>query len=354
MASLRVLIVEPAGGLWGSERALLDLIDASPELDVAVCCPPATPLIAELEARGVRVLPWLIERLHEKGRWQRLLAALGLLRACLAFKPDVIHLNQSGVYRVCLPAARLLGLKLVCHVRIFEDAAYLAGCKPRQARLKAIIAISDAVEAEIRRFASLAAIPVVRIYDAFAPALPGPAGTQVPPRIACVGRVTPIKGHEVLVAAMALVEVLPQSTECMIVGDGEAGYVATLKAQAPRSVRWVGFADDVPALLASCTVLACPSHREPLGRVVFEAWAAGAVPVVFAGAGGAAEVVAAADGGLIYREQTPACLAEALATALALPPGEAARLIANGRAWLQANCAPAPYGEAIATVLGGN
>ena len=32
-------------------------------------------------------------------------------------------------------------------------------------------------------------------------------------------------------------------------------------------------------------VLACPSHREPLGRVVFEAWDAGAVPVVFAGAG---------------------------------------------------------------------
>jgi glycosyltransferase involved in cell wall biosynthesis len=350
----RTLIIEPAGGLWGSERALLDLVDAAPGIDFAVCCPGGTPLIAELELRGVRVLPWFIARLHEKSRWHRLLAALGVLRACLAFRPEVIHLNQSGAYRVCQPAARLLGLKLVSHVRIFEDAAYLAGCRPRAERLQVIIAISHAIADEIASFDQLAAIPVVCIYDAFAPAPPMPDVERVPGRIACVGRITPIKGQDVLIEAMTLAHLLPKDIECLMIGDGDPDYVARIQSRGPASVRWSGFVENVPRLLASCAVLVCPSHREPLGRVVLEAWAAGAVPVVFAGSGGAAEVVAAADGGIIYREQTPTSLVEALATALALSPAEANRLTANGRAWLKSNCAPEPYGRALATVLAGH
>ena len=349
---MRVLVIEPAGGLWGSERALLDLIDAAPQLDIAVCCPPGTPLIAELEKRGIRVLPWFIARLHEKSRWQRLLAALGVLRACLAFRPQVIHLNQSGVYRVCRPAARLRALRLVGHVRIFEDAAYLAGCQPQPDRLKAIIAISEAVAAEIGRFDQLTGIPVVRIYDAFAPAPARPDVARLPLRIACVGRVTPIKGQDVLIAALALEE-MPQGIECIVVGDGDPDYVAMLKAADQGRVQWTGFSGDVPSLLASSAVLACPSHREPLGRVVFEAWDAGAVPVVFAGAGGAAEVVAAAGGGVIYHDQTPRSLAAALAAALTLSPAEASDRIANGRSWLKANCALEPYGRAVTAVLAG-
>ena len=57
---IRILIVEPAGGLWGSERALLDLIEAVPHLEIAVCCPPQTRLEAELKKRGVCVLPHFI------------------------------------------------------------------------------------------------------------------------------------------------------------------------------------------------------------------------------------------------------------------------------------------------------
>jgi len=112
----RTLIIEPAGGLWGSERALLDLIESAPGLEVAVCCPPRTPLAGELERRGVRVLPWFIERLHQKSRWRRALAAVGVLRACLVFRPDVIHINQSGAWRVTLPARR--SLKIASQLRL--------------------------------------------------------------------------------------------------------------------------------------------------------------------------------------------------------------------------------------------
>ena len=70
----RVLVIEPAGNLWGSERALLDVVDRMPA-EVGVCCPPGRPIIAELDRRSIRVLPYFIYGLHEKGRWTRLMAA---------------------------------------------------------------------------------------------------------------------------------------------------------------------------------------------------------------------------------------------------------------------------------------
>jgi glycosyltransferase involved in cell wall biosynthesis len=347
---MRILVIEPAGGLWGSERALLDLIASAPTLQFAVCGPPHTPLCAELQRRGIPLFPWFVERLHEKPRWRRAQAALGVLRACMAFRPDAIHLNQTGAWRVALPAAMLLRLPLIAHVRIFEDVAYLAERRPSPAQLGAVVAISGAVEQELRRRPELAAIPVHRLLDAYQSQPEAAPVARHPHRLACVGRITTIKGQELLLQALAEAEALSDA-ECLLIGAGEPEVVQPLKARSPRQVVWCGVAANVPELLRSCNVLVCPSHREPLGRVIFEAWDAGAVPVVFAGSGGAAEVVSAADAGLLYTEQTPAALGQAIVAALALPPAEHARLIANGRAWLLANCSPQHYGQAITRVF---
>jgi glycosyltransferase involved in cell wall biosynthesis len=355
---IRALIVESSGELWGSERALLDLIQATPHLEVAVCCPPQSRLEDELKRRGVRVLPYFIAGLHQKSRRRRFHAAVGVLRACLSFRPDVIHLNQSGAYRVTLPAAMILGLPIVGHVRIFEDATYLAQQRPDSRRLKGIVAISGAIENEVRGFNSLSAVPVHRIYDPYV-SVPSETGAikRERGRIACVGRITPIKGQEVLLDAVALADALPEDAECLIVGDGEAEYIERLKAKmrgkGQGRIQWSGFVERVDPLLRSCAVLACPSHREPLGRVIFEAWDAGAVPVVYAGAGGSAEIVSAADGGIVYGDQTPECLARALSAAIRLDDREAERFVENGRAWMAAHCSPGPCGSAFSAVLAG-
>src|SRR5205809_7794510 len=104
----RALIIEPSGNLWGSERSLLDLLRGMPETEVAVCCPPGTTLNPELEKLGICTLPYYLYGLHKKSKWHRLHAAIGVLRACLEFRPDVVHLNQSGSYKVVLLAAILL------------------------------------------------------------------------------------------------------------------------------------------------------------------------------------------------------------------------------------------------------
>ncbi len=356
----RALVIEASGNLWGSERALLDLLGAVPKLEVAVCCPPQVPLDSELEKLHIRTLPYYVYGLREKSKLHRLQAAAGVVRACLEFRPDVIYLNQSGCYKVALPAATLLDLPIVAHVRIFEDAAYLARQSPVPRRLRGIIAISSAVEREIRRFQQLDSIQLHRIYDAYAPATLAPQNSPQPKRIvnrlACVGRLVPVKGQDVLVGALCMLEDFDGGLECLFIGEGEGSFVQELKQIALRgnpasSIRWLGFVGDVLSLLQTCSVLVCPSHSEPLGRVIFEGWDAGALPVVFAGSGGAAEIVAAADGGILYDEQTPQSLAMALRKALELDGDARNKLVHNGLLWMSTNCNSEAYGETISTIL---
>jgi len=355
----RALVVEGAGNLWGSERALVDLLAGMPAGAAAVCCPPNRPLNAELEKCAIRMFPYYVDELHRKSKWHRALAALGVLRACFEFKPEAIYLNQSGAYKVALPAATLLNIPIVAHIRIFEDVAYLARQGPNPSRLRALIAISGAISDEIRRFKELSAIPRFQVYDAYAPSCgpsPEAAPKRIANRIACIGRLTPIKGQDMLIPALRLIKDRKQTVDCVIAGQGSEDFVGALKqaaADAGVSIRWLGFVHNVVALLESCAVLVCPSRREPLGRVILEAWEGGTVPVVFSGSRGAAEIVTAARGGILYDRQTPESLAAALQEALNLDPTRSAELVSNGRSWMATNCNQRTSSKAVMRVISG-
>jgi glycosyltransferase involved in cell wall biosynthesis len=355
----RVLIVEPAGNLGGSERALLDLVGHLRDCELAVCCPPKRPLVPDLKKRSIRLFPRFIGALNQRSPWKRLRTAAGVLRAALAFRPDVLYLNQSGCYRVVLPAAVLLGLPMVGHVRHFEDVAYLARSRPSPRRLRGIIAISATILEELRSFPELKHIRIHHLYDAYTPEadpLAQHVPERVPYRVACVGRVVPNKGQDVLVEAVGCLKRDGEHMECWVLGDGAHDFMERLRLRAAdigvaSRFAWLGTRDDIVAHLRTCKALACPSHREALGRVIFEAWNAGTVPIVFRGSGGAAEIIAAADAGIIYDEQSPQALAAAIATALHLGRDEVTRMISNGRAWMAANCEPRRYGAALAAIL---
>ncbi len=350
---MRLLVIEPAGNLWGSERALLDLLDGLKGIEAAVCCPPDSALQAELERRGITVFPHFIYGLHNKSKWRRLQAAHGVLRACLNWHPDIIYLNQSGVYRTVLPAARIMRLPIVAHVRIFEDVDYLARQAPDPARLCGLIAISSAIESAIEKMPSLRHIRRHCLYDAYqrAPSPSAGAPERTPNRIACVGRAVPVKGQDILVGAMALLASEGMAPECLMAGEGDEGYLAQLKSTSPENVQWLGFVREMIPLLRSCAFLVCPSRVEPLGRVIFEAWDAGAVPVVCAQSGGAAEIITASGGGILYDLPTPQSLAAALRQGLALDVPARESLIQKGRMWMECHCSPRNYGVAVSGIL---
>jgi Glycosyl transferases group 1 len=359
-AMTRTLVIEASGNLWGSERALLDLLDTLPILEVGVCCPPQMPLNAELEKRQIRTLPYYVYGLHKKSRRHRLQAAAGVLRACMEFRPDVIYLNQCGSYKVTLPAATILDLPIVTHIRIFEDAAILqcngrdhvsfGGLSPlvRQSRRKSedsdnstpsgfIEFMTDTllrcsrIKTFLRKRGLLTASPVSGAWYRS-------------------------KGRMFLSELCAYPRNSRKLGNVCFVGDGEQPFINDLQQMASRgnpsfAIQWLGFVGDVFSLLPTCSVLVCPSHKEPLGRVILEAWDAGVVPVAFAGSGGAAEIVAAAQGGILYDEQTPSSLATALHEALELDPGRRAQLVNNGRSWMFRNCDLETYGKTISTIL---
>ena len=289
----------------------------------------------------------------------RIGAAIGIVRACFEFRPTVIHLNQAGCYRVALPAATLFAVPIVAHVRIFEDVEYLAKQNPNPRRLRGIVAISSAVERALRGETALSEIPIHMLYDPYAAkyARSERRDDRGMTRIGCVGRVAPIKGQDLLIdAAHQLMKGGEVSFKCLIAGDGQAEYVSQLKSKAAggaaaSSIIWLGTLSDVGPMIRTCVALVCPSRREPLGRVIFEAWDAGAVPLACASSGGAAEVIAAADGGILYPDPSPKSLAAALRTVLQMPEHRAKTLVARGRAWVAEHCDQKKYGKALAKIL---
>lgn len=109
------------------------------------------------------------------------------------------------------------------------------------------------------------------------------------PLLLGMGRLHENKAFDVLL--QALVDV-PQAY-LWLAGDGPLDQ--DLRQLAERlgvtdRVRFLGWRDDGPALLAAADVLVCPSRVEPLGNVILEAWAQG-VPVVAAASSGPSALI---------------------------------------------------------------
>lgn len=133
-----------------------------------------------------------------------------------------------------------------------------------------------------------------------------------------LGRLHPNKGFDVLFEALARAPKI----YLWLAGEGPEGDALRQKAGAlgiEGRVRFLGWRDDVPALLASCDMLVCPSRREPLGNTVIEAMAA-RKPVIATETAGPRELIMPGETGLLV----PVEDADALARAMQSLAGNAA------------------------------
>jgi glycosyltransferase involved in cell wall biosynthesis len=136
--------------------------------------------------------------------------------------------------------------------------------------------------------------------------------------VIAVGRLSPEKGFEVLVAAARKVLAQLPRTGFLLIGDGPS------RRELEESVRSAGIADrfviagfssDVDLILPHADVLAQSSHTEGLPNVVLEACAAG-VPVVATAVGGTGEVVRDGWNGYLVSAKDDEALASRLAELL--------------------------------------
>ena len=316
--------------------------------------------------------------------WACLGYSLRLARLARKLGADLIHTNSLKADLYGGLAGRLAGIPVLWHVRDSIDGHYLPA--PVAAAFRclsrviptAVVANSESTLQTLRLgrrklaatvYSGIAAssgapptfsslpdawdvdIRQMVIHDgcdaqAFGPAqvfgFRTPPAAPLAPVVALVGRIADWKGQHIFIEAAALVRNRFPEARFQIIGAplfGEHEYEKALHRQVAElgvgdRVAFLGFREDVPALLARADIVVHASTLgEPFGQVVIEGMAAGK-PVVATNGGALPEIVIPGETGLLVPMGDAPALAVAIESLLANPSWGAA-LGAAGRRRVQ-------------------
>lgn len=341
MTPPRILFVDHAGVLGGAELSLMDVATAFAS-SASVVLLADGPFRAALEARGLSVAVEPLRAMATVKKRSVLpspAAALDAWRVAgrviaRAHDADILYANSQKAFIVCALAGARSGRRVVWHLRDILAPPHFSRSTVRVAVWLAnryasrIIANSEATRRAFIDAGGREALVRV-VYNGIDPApfdavTPGAAhalrasfGAQPGTTVAVhVGRFHQWKGQHVLLRALAT---LP-GMHAWIVGAplfGEHAVDAELRELAAAlrvddRVRFLGFRDNVPALLRAADVVVHSSvYPEPFGRVVVEGMLAGR-PVIAANAGGVPEIVTDGETGLLVPPGDVPALAAAL------------------------------------------
>lgn len=155
-----------------------------------------------------------------------------------------------------------------------------------------------------------------------------------PPVIGFLGRLSPEKGADILLQAVAILKQKNIVVKVKIGGAGEEENSLrnlTEKLEITSQVEFCGWIsnEQKPDFFKNIDVLCVPSHYESFGLVVLEAWAYG-VPVIASEVDGLAEIIANGETGLLFPKNDATALAENIEKLLFSDDNLAQKLIANG------------------------
>ncbi|MGH9288695.1 MAG: glycosyltransferase family 4 protein [Acidimicrobiales bacterium] len=285
--------------------------------------------------RGLPATGWSVHELPVAGAWPRPdTAARASLARTLSTVPDgavalIDGLVACGVPDVVVPQARRLKLVVLVHLPLGEEVGPAPGPAAELAALEretlhaasAVVATSPWAARRLVVKHGLAADRVHVATPGADPAPPAP-GTDGATRLLCLGSVTPTKGQDLLVEALAAVADLPWS--CDLVGPlrRDPVHVAAVRCAIERHglgqrVRLTGprTGAQLATAFAAADLLVLPSRVECYGMVVTEALARG-IPVLAAAVGGVPETLGHDPDGRVPGIVVPPANLTALAAAL--------------------------------------
>jgi glycosyltransferase involved in cell wall biosynthesis len=264
--------------------------------------------------------------------------ALDRLDAVLTEAPAGAVVLLDGIVacaapEVVVPHAERLRLAVVVHLPLADEtglsppvaAALDAGERRTLQAASVVVATSAAVG---RRLGDRHGLDASRIVVAPPGVDPAPVTASTPSgtRLICVAAVTPRKGQDVLVEALAEVADLPWTCVCAGPLDRDPTHIRSVRARVgalglEARIRFPGplAGSDLAALYASADLLVLASRNEPYGMVVTEALAR-AIPVLGTDVDGVPEALGKAPDGA--------------PPGLLVPPGDPAPLAAALRLWL--------------------
>jgi len=247
-------------------------------------------LCRELVALGVDVRETAVD-----GTWPRPgPAAREELARTLARVPDggVVLLDglvACGVPDVVVPHAGRLRLVVLVHLPLADETGLAADVAAEldvaeREVLRAAAAVVGTSPVASRRLVEHHGLAPQRVHTVPPGVDPAPVapGTDGVSRLLCVASVTPRKGHDVLLDALATLVDVPWTLECVGPLPAGSAHVAALRRHALGDrVRFAGPLDGEPLAraYAAADLFVLPSRAETYGMVVTEALARG-IPVV--------------------------------------------------------------------------
>jgi glycosyltransferase involved in cell wall biosynthesis len=249
-----------------------------------------------------------------------------LSREIEMFRPDVVLTWMNRATAFCPRAGGSGGFRHVGTPRGYYDPKYYRRCDH-------LVVTTDDLS---RFYTGHGWSPDrVSVIPNFAPFEPLPAVSRdvfdTPadaPLLLALGRLHANKAFDTLLASLAL---LPDHF-LWIGGVGPLENdlkVLARKLDVADRVRFLGWRNDVAALLAATDVFVCSSRHEPFGNIVIEAWMYGA-PIVAAASEGPSALIEDGVTGLLAPVDDAPALAKAIAR-LAGEPNLAAALAEAGR-----------------------
>jgi glycosyltransferase involved in cell wall biosynthesis len=142
-----------------------------------------------------------------------------------------------------------------------------------------------------------------------------------------VGRLTPVKGQEVLLRAASELICRGEKIFLVLLGDGELRRdleQLALRLGIAESVRFFGWRPDVAQIMAAFDIFCLPSLNEGMGKVLVEAMAMGK-PIIASSIGGIQDIVRSGENGILVPVGDAAAWAEAIAS-LCRDPEERRRI----------------------------
>jgi glycosyltransferase involved in cell wall biosynthesis len=334
----RVLHVVKVAGISGAENHLLLLLPALRERgwDVAAVMlhegeRGAEEFATRLEGGGVPVERVRVRRALDPRAFRRI---LGRARS---ERPAILHTHLVHADFHGLPAGRLARVPVLVSTKHgfnpFREGKAFAVAD------RAVAALADvhvAISAGLARYLSEregfdpASFEVVHYGIEAGPEPPPLPGA---PRLAVVGRLIPIKGHDVLLRAFAAARGSHAGLTLEVAGEGplEQELRATVERRGlDDDIAFLGRVAPAASVFERAQIVVVPSFGEGFGMVALEAMERGR-PVVASAVGGLPEIVDDGRTGIVV----PAGDVDALAAAivdLVHDPARAAAMGAAGRA----------------------
>ena len=304
---VKVLLIEPSGGLAGSERSLLEVLSClskKNELEIAVFTPQKGGFVNHLKKYNVpvQIFPFGVSNLHKKNPIFKIINLMTMLLVIIKFKPHLVHINQAGIYKNSGLLCKLLNIPQIVHIRIIGDAMKIKPEDIEKYNIKRIIANSyytaSFMHKKLKSFTDI-------IYNIY---IPSKSVNTIKARkcniIGNVGRICRTKKQYLFVeAAKIVLKENPHLEFHLYGGIDEIDYFNSLKDIAGnlwnKKIIYKGIREpeqiynEIHLLVHTC-------DTEPLGRVIVEAVDYG-IPFVVPDGGGAYEISRIAEAGIHFK-----------------------------------------------------